>query len=383
MPQTGACAWPRALPQRRSAGCVERCERAARRARGDPRVLLGAGQVRRGRRRERRGKRRHAAQRARCGRSELRRASSTCISSRAASGTASTSAPTRRPPRKTTSGTSRPISTTTRRISCAAVSAGKAWSWSASRPNVICDFAPGRARNIISIVGAYAAICRELGVRLDFPGHPDQFRALTEVTDAGLLARGLTFMATAPACRNQAFNITNGDIFRWQRLWPRIAAAFGIAPGVVRTITLADWMRDKEPVWDRIVEKHGLQPSRLDDIAQWNFADWRVPPDLRHRLQHDQAAARRLPRGDRHRRDVPGPPRALPRSAHSAVRRGSCDAFRQGLVTGAGGLLGGYVTRELAGRAGFGARYRRARRMPGSAPSPRARSKIRPPSRRR
>jgi nucleoside-diphosphate-sugar epimerase len=151
---------------------------------------------------------------------------------------------------------------------------GKAWSWSASRPNVICDFAPGRARNIISIVGAYAAICRELGVRLDFPGHPDQFRSLTEVTDAGLLARGLAFMATAPACRNQAFNITNGDVFRWQRLWPRIADAFKMAPGVVRTVVLADWMRDKEPVWQRIVQKHRLQPSRLEDIAQWNFADW-------------------------------------------------------------------------------------------------------------
>jgi nucleoside-diphosphate-sugar epimerase len=152
--------------------------------------------------------------------------------------------------------------------------AGKAWSWSSSRPNVICDFAPGRARNIISIVGAYAAICRELAVRLDFPGHPDQFRALTEVTDASLLARGLAFMATAPACRNQAFNITNGDVFRWQRLWPRIAKSFNMAPGVVRTIVLADWMRDKEPVWQRIVQKHGLQPRRLDEVAQWTFADW-------------------------------------------------------------------------------------------------------------
>ena len=151
---------------------------------------------------------------------------------------------------------------------------GKGWSWSSSRPNVICDFAPGRARNIISIVGAYAAICRELGVRLDFPGHPDQFRSLTEVTDARLLARGLAFMATAPACRNQAFNITNGDVFRWQRLWPRIAEVFIMAPGVVRTIVLTDWMRDKETVWQRIVQKHRLQPSRLNNIAQWNFADW-------------------------------------------------------------------------------------------------------------
>ena len=151
---------------------------------------------------------------------------------------------------------------------------GKRWSWSASRPNVICDFAPGRARNIVSIVGAYAAICRELGVRLDFPGHPDQFRSLTEVTDAGLLARGLAFMVTAPACRNQAFNITNGDVFRWQRLWPRIAEAFKMAPGVVRTITLADWMPEADKVWQSIVEKQGLQPRRLDEIAQWTFADW-------------------------------------------------------------------------------------------------------------
>ena len=199
--------------------------------------------------------------------------------------------------------------------------AGKRWSWSASRPNVICDFAPGRARNIISIVGAYAAICRELGVRLDFPGHPDQFRSLTEVTDAGLLARGLAFMATAPACRNQAFNITNGDVFRWQRLWPRIAEAFEMAPGVVRTITLADWMRDKDTVWQRIVEKHGLaaEPSRRDRAV--DLCRLAVPPDLRHRLQHHQAAPRRLPRGDRHRRDVPGPARPLSRGAHSAVRR--------------------------------------------------------------
>ena len=81
-------------------------------------------------------------------------------------------------------------------------------------------------------------------------------------------------MATAPACRNQAFNITNGDVFRWQRLWPRIADAFKMAPGVVRTISLADWMRDKGcglaahrgKAWP------AAPPSRGHRAG--NFADW-------------------------------------------------------------------------------------------------------------
>lgn len=148
------------------------------------------------------------------------------------------------------------------------------WTWSASRPNVICDFAPERPRNLVSIIGAYAAICRELGMPLDFPGKPLNFSALTEVTDATLLANGVIHIATSPACENKAVNITNGDLFRWERMWPRIAQAFGMQPGVVRHIPLARWMSDKEPVWQRMVAKHGLQQRRLDQVALWGFADF-------------------------------------------------------------------------------------------------------------
>ncbi len=151
---------------------------------------------------------------------------------------------------------------------------GRSWTWSASRPNVICDFAPERPRNLVSIIGAYAAICRELGLRLDFPGKPGNFTALTELTDAGLLARGLVHMATSPACANTAFNITNGDLIRWERVWPRIALLFGLEPGIVRQLPLARWMQDKEPAWARIVARHGLVPKRLDEVALWGFADF-------------------------------------------------------------------------------------------------------------
>lgn len=32
-------------------------------------------------------------------------------------------------------------------------------------------------------------------------------------------------------------------------------------------------MADKAPVWDRIVERHGLQATEFDRLVSWQFAD--------------------------------------------------------------------------------------------------------------
>ena len=151
--------------------------------------------------------------------------------------------------------------------------AGKAWVWSASRPNFLLDVAPGRARNMVSTLGAYAAICRELDVPFDFPGKPGAWAALHEATDAGLLAEGVLWMLGEPRCADRAFNLTNGDCFRWRDLWPRLAELFGLRAGAVRTVPLARWMADKAPVWERVRERHGLALP-LERVADWGFADF-------------------------------------------------------------------------------------------------------------
>lgn len=97
--------------------------------------------------------------------------------------------------------------------------------------------------------------------------------APTEITDAGHLARAITFIATTPACADAAFNVTDGGLIRWERLWPRIAALFEMPAGRVRTFRLADMMADKEALWSAMVERHGLVPRRLADLALWQFAD--------------------------------------------------------------------------------------------------------------
>ncbi len=159
---------------------------------------------------------------------------------------------------------------------------GKRWTWSASRPGFLYDHAPERPRNLIPIIGLWAAMCQELGVALDFPGKPRCYDGLFEATDAGQLGRALKWMATAETAQNQAFNVMDGTLFRWNRLWPRIAKLYGLETGIIRTIKLTDWMADKGPVWDAMVKRHGLVPAKMEDVATWGFGDfvWGLEHDV-------------------------------------------------------------------------------------------------------
>jgi nucleoside-diphosphate-sugar epimerase len=148
------------------------------------------------------------------------------------------------------------------------------WSWSASRPSYICDFAPRRSRNLITVLGTYAAICRELKVPLDFPGSAAAYSVLCELSDATCLAEAIIFISTHDAGKNTAFNVTNGDSFRWSQVWPLLAQWYRMPCGVPRQIKLATWMADKGPVWDRIVARHGLTQRSLESLASWEFADF-------------------------------------------------------------------------------------------------------------
>jgi nucleoside-diphosphate-sugar epimerase len=151
---------------------------------------------------------------------------------------------------------------------------GKSWAWSASRPTFIYDFAPERARNAITVIGAYAAICRQLGQPLDFLGTEAAFAAKRDLTDASVLAHAMTFIATTPACRNEAFNVANGDVVSWGELWPAIAAHFNMKAGEVKPLRFTDWVRDKDPVWEAVIRRHNLVPTKLDEVADWAFADF-------------------------------------------------------------------------------------------------------------
>lgn len=78
--------------------------------------------------------------------------------------------------------------------------------------------------NLALVIAMYASISKDLGLPLRFLGKPGAYTTLLEMTDAGLLAKATVWAATNSQCYNQAFNITNGDLFRWNELCPKIAA---------------------------------------------------------------------------------------------------------------------------------------------------------------
>ena len=71
------------------------------------------------------------------------------------------------------------------------------------------------------------------------------------MTDARLLARHLHWAAATPAAHNQAFNIVNGDIFRWHWMWERIAWWFGLEPASFsgEGTPLEKQLANAGPVW--------------------------------------------------------------------------------------------------------------------------------------
>jgi len=94
------------------------------------------------------------------------------------------------------------------------------------------------------------------------------------VTDADVLADATVYLSTHDKCHNQAFNINNGDLFRWRYLWPKLAEHFGLETGPILPMKLTKQMANKEDMWNKIVEKHKLKKTAYKDIATWTFADF-------------------------------------------------------------------------------------------------------------
>lgn len=151
---------------------------------------------------------------------------------------------------------------------------GKSWSWSAIRPSVVGGNALGNPMNLALSIAVYATMSKALGLPLRFPGKMGAYHSLLEMTDAGLLARATLWAATEPRAANQAFNINNGDLFRWSEMWPKIGAYFGLEVAPPLPMHLEQVMVDKTALWAQLVEQHHLAEPNYAAVAGWQFADF-------------------------------------------------------------------------------------------------------------
>lgn len=153
-----------------------------------------------------------------------------------------------------------------------AAQAGRSWHFTILRPVLIVGEAIGGAMNLIPALGVYAAVMRDRGPILPYPGGAER---VSQAVDADLLARAIAWSGEAPAARNETFNVTNGDVFTWPNIWPAIADAVGMRPGpdepfLLQSVGRADW--------DQVRQRYGLVSPALAEFVglSLEYADYQM-----------------------------------------------------------------------------------------------------------
>jgi nucleoside-diphosphate-sugar epimerase len=173
---------------------------------------------------------------------------------------------------------------------------GKQWHWSILRPVLIVGEAMGGAMDLIPPLGVYAAMLREQGRALDYPGGAAR---VSQAVDVDLLARAIAWAGEAEAARNQAFNVTNGDVFTWENIWPAIAEALEMKPGIAVPLSLAKEYPNWIAPWERLRTKHDLISPGLEAFVglSFQYADYSMrhgqtepgPPSIVSTVKINQA----------------------------------------------------------------------------------------------
>ncbi len=133
--------------------------------------------------------------------------------------------------------------------------AGQDWGWTIFRPAMIAGDAIGSNMNSYLVLGIFAALRKEAGLPLPRPMGASM---VTDVTDADLIARSLEWAATSPNARNDAFNVTNGDVFTLHDAFPIVADEMKMELGPQEPFEIIAELKKLLPLWPEVVRKHGL-----------------------------------------------------------------------------------------------------------------------------
>ena len=121
--------------------------------------------------------------------------------------------------------------------------------------------------NMLAALGAYGALMKTKGDKLHWPGGVS---GVQEAIDADLLADAILFSLDNDSFSDETFNITNGDVFQWENVWPSVARALAMEPGDPRPQRLSQTCYD-ETAWAQIVSQHGLRPHSLKELVGDSF----------------------------------------------------------------------------------------------------------------
>jgi hypothetical protein len=153
-------------------------------------------------------------------------------------------------------------------------------------------------------MGLYLSVTKELGEAPIFNGTLTKYNSAEALSSSAMNAYFAEWCALTSACSNQAFNITNGDVSVWARLFPKLCTYFSLPPPpktqftdpaprpfksqfpTVRPLDLAEkgeielrnswvaWAKEERTLeaWKKVAAREGLQEDAFEK-ASWGYVD--------------------------------------------------------------------------------------------------------------
>ena len=108
-----------------------------------------------------------------------------------------------------------------------------------------------------------------------------------DVVDANLLARAMLWATGTDAAINETFNISNGDVLRWENAWSTVAASFGLPAADPAPQSVAAYLEASAEQWRELAATEDLAVADLRALVGdstiyadviWNTAGSAPPP---------------------------------------------------------------------------------------------------------
>ncbi|KAL3471422.1 hypothetical protein BJX99DRAFT_266740 [Aspergillus californicus] len=124
-------------------------------------------------------------------------------------------------------------------------------------------------------IAQYVLICRELNQPPKSPGTLDSYHRVEQQSYAPSIADLTIWAATQDHCKDEVFNHANGDVIYFKIPTDAMDA---VEPHAA-PMDMAEWAKDKRPVWEKIVERNGgdVDSFQLDSFELMN---WYITPSL-------------------------------------------------------------------------------------------------------
>ena len=172
------------------------------------------------------------------------------------------------------------------------------------RPLTVIGALKGNYLNLAIALGLYLAVTKELRDIPIFNGNKTKYHSVEALSSSKMNAYFEEWCALTPACANQAFNITNGDVIVWARLFPDLCANFGLERpseeqfegtpprplvGTFPTVrpldgkergkielrnSLQQWAKEERTIraWERLSSRERLDNDAFEK-ASWGYVD--------------------------------------------------------------------------------------------------------------